>query len=58
MLYPDKLYRDFIVLNAYYQQPDRDYLLVNTYIHTPLNTSLTENKNRKFEIGWDFNIKT
>ena len=57
MLYPDKLYRDFIVLNAYYQQPDRDYLLVNTYIHTPLNTSLTENKNRKFEIGWDFQYK-
>ncbi len=57
MLYPDKLYRDFVVLNAYYQQPERDFLLVNTYIHTPLNTSLRENKNRKFEIGWDLRIK-
>lgn len=54
MLYPDRLYRDFVVLNAYYQQPERDLLIVNTYIHTPLNTELRENKNRKFEIGGDF----
>ena len=54
MLYPDKLYRDFVVLNAYYQQPDRDHLIVNTYIHNPINPLLTENKNRKIEIGWDF----
>lgn len=53
MLYPDKLYRDFAVLNAYYQDPDRNYLLVNTRIHTPLNEKLKENKNRKLEIGWD-----
>lgn len=53
MLYPDKLYRDFAVLNAYYQDPDRNYLLVNTRIHTPLNEKLKENKNKKLEIGWD-----
>lgn len=54
MLYPDKLYRDFVVLNAYYQDPKRDYLLVNTYIHTPENPHLRENKNRKVELGWDY----
>lgn len=57
MLYPDRLYRDFVVLNAFYQQPNRDLLLVNTYIHTPVNPSLRENKNRKWEIGWDLRAK-
>lgn len=54
MIYPDKLYRDFNVLNAYFQDPERDYLLVYTYIHTPEKKNLKENKNRKMEIGWDF----
>lgn len=54
MLYPDKLYRDFAVLNAFFQDPERDYLLVNTYIHNPVNADIKENKNTKIETGWDF----
>ncbi len=56
MLYPDKLYRDFAVLNAFYQDPERNYLLVNTFIHNPINPDLKENKNKKLEAGWDLAI--
>lgn len=52
-LYPDKIYRDFIVLNAYFDDPDKRLLITDTRIYDPVNPRIRENKNRKVEIGWD-----
>ncbi len=52
-LYPDKIYQDFIALNAYFEDPSKRLLITNTKIHTPENPQIRENKNKKIEIGWD-----
>lgn len=56
-LYPDKIYRDFMVLNAYLQNPELDHLITYTYIHNPENPSIRENRNSKKEIGLDVTYK-
>lgn len=56
-LYPDKVYEDFIVLNAYFNEPEKRLLLTNTFIHNPENRSLQANRNLKGEIGYDLNIE-
>ena len=43
-LYPDKIYRDFMVLNAYMQNPELDHLITYTYIHNPENPAIREKK--------------
>lgn len=53
LLYPDKVYRDFMVLNAYFQNEDLDYLLVNTFVHDPSNPNVRASLNKKAEVGWD-----
>ena len=53
-LYPDKIYHDFVALNAYFNEPEKRLLITNTRISDPTNAALRENKNRKFELGWDF----
>lgn len=53
-LYPDKVYHDFVALNAYFSDPEKRLLLINTKIEDPTNTNIRENKNRKFELGLDF----
>ncbi len=56
-LYPDKIYRDFMVLNAYLQNPELDHLITYTYIHNPENPAIRENRNSKREIGIDLTYK-
>lgn len=56
-LYPDKIYRDFMVLNAYMQNPELDHLITYTYIHNPENPAIRENRNVKKEIGIDMTYK-
>jgi hypothetical protein len=52
-LYPDKVYHDFIALNAYFSDPSKRLLLINTKIEDPTNPHIRENKNRKIELGVD-----
>lgn len=54
-LYPDRVYHDFVALNAYFTDPARRLLITNTKIEDPTNPSIRENKNRKMELGLDFN---
>ncbi len=53
-LYPDKVYQDFIALNAYFEDPAKRLLITYTKIHNPINPEIRENKNKKIELGWDF----
>ncbi len=55
-LYPDKIYHDFIALNAYFTDPSKRLLITNTKIQDPTNPGLRENKNRKVELGLDLKI--
>lgn len=52
-LYPDKVYHDFIALNAYFSDPSKRLLIINTKIEDPTNPGIKENKNRKVELGFD-----
>ncbi len=52
-LYPDRVYSDFIVLNAYFNEAAKRRLITYTKIQDPTNTRIRENKNRKIELGWD-----
>ena len=56
-LYPDKIYSDFIMLNAYFTDPSKRYLLTWTRIQDPTNPQLRENKNKKWELGWDLHFR-
>lgn len=56
-LYPDKLYQDFIVLNAYFNKPENRLLITNTKIYNLENKNIRENKNTKIELGWEFEYK-
>lgn len=55
-LYPDKVYHDFIALNAYFTDPAKRLLITNTKIQDPANPDLRENKNRKTELGLDVRL--
>lgn len=52
-LYPDKIYRDFIVLNAYFTDPAKRLLITHTKVYDPTNKNIRENKNKKVELGWE-----
>lgn len=52
-LYPDKIYQDYIVLNAYFTEPEKRLLITHTKIHNPVNKNIKQNKNKKIELGWD-----
>lgn len=52
-LYPDKVYHDYIALNAYFTDEANRLLLTNTKIQNPTNEKLGANKNRKIELGYD-----
>ena len=53
-LYPDKVYHDFIALNAYFTDASKRLLITNTKIQDPTNRNIRENRNKKIEMGWDF----
>lgn len=53
-LYPDRVYKDMIVLNAYTKQDDPfNHLITYTKIYDVTNNSLRPNRNTKYEAGWD-----
>lgn len=52
-LYPDKVYHDFIALNAYFTDESKRLLITNTKIQDPVNPKLRANKNVKWEGGYD-----
>lgn len=53
-IYPDRVYKDMIVLNAYTKQDDPfNHLITYTKIYNVTNNSLRPNRNTKYEAGWD-----
>lgn len=53
-IYPDRVYKDLIVLNAYTKQDDPfNHLITYTKIYDVTNNSLRPNRNTKYEAGWD-----
>lgn len=53
-IYPDRVYKDMIVLNAYTKQDDPfNHLITYTKIYDVTNNSLRLNRNTKYEAGWD-----
>lgn len=52
-LYPERLYKDFYMLNAYVSNAEYRRLITHTRIFDVVNTGIRENKNKKIEIGWD-----
>ncbi len=55
-LYPDKIYKDFYVLNAYTNNPEYRNLITYTSIFDVANENITTNKNIKTEIGYDLTV--
>ena len=56
-LYPEKLYKDFYMLNAFTNQPEHRHLITYTHVFDVANHRLRANKNRKVEMGWDLDYK-
>lgn len=56
-LYPEKIYKDFYMLNAYTNDPQYRHLITYTNIYDVANRDLRANKNHKMEIGWDLDYK-
>lgn len=53
-IYPDRVYKDMIMLNAYTKQDDPfNHLITYTKIYDVTNNSLRPNRNTKYEAGWD-----
>lgn len=53
-IYPDRVYKDMIVSNAYTKQDDPfNHLITYTKIYDVTNNSLRPNRNTKYEAGWD-----
>jgi len=51
-IYPDRVYKDMIVLNAYTKQDDPfNHLITYTKIYDVTNNSLRPNRNTKYEAG-------
>ncbi len=55
-LYPEKIYKDFYMLNAFSNKEEYRHLITYTNIFDVANRNLRENRNRKMEIGWDFSL--
>lgn len=56
-LYPEKIYKDFYMLNAYTNEPEYRHLITYTNIFDVTNRQLRANKNRKLEAGYDLDYK-
>ncbi len=56
-LYPEKLYKDFYMLNAYTNDPKYRHLITYTNIYDVANRQLKANRNKKMEAGWDLDYK-
>lgn len=53
-LYPDLVYKDFWMLNAYTNKQQYRHLISYTKIFDATNKDILENKNKKYEVGYDF----
>lgn len=56
-LYPEKLYKDFYMMNAYSNKEEYRRLITYTNIFDVSNKDLRENRNRKIEAGWDLEYR-
>lgn len=56
-LYPDKIYHDLVVMNAYFDEESKRRLILDTRIIDPTNPHLCANKNDKWELGYDFSCR-
>lgn len=56
-LYPEKVYKDFYMMNAFNNKPEYRRLITYTNIFDVANTQLRANKNKKVEIGWDLTYR-
>lgn len=56
-LYPDKVYHDYIALNAYFTDESQRLLITNTKVQDPTNRQLDVNKNVKWELGYDLKYR-
>lgn len=56
-LYPDKIYKDYWMLNAYTNDASNRHLITYTQIYDATNKDLRENKNKKIEFGYDASFK-
>ena len=56
-LYPEKLYKDFYMLNAYTNKEEYRHLITYTNIFDVANKEIRENRNCKIEAGWDFSYE-
>lgn len=52
-LYPDKVYHDFIAMNAYFADASKRRLITYTKIEDAANPAIRENRARKAEAGLD-----
>ena len=52
-LYPDKRYIDLESLNYYHEKPEYRRLMLDTHIRERVNTNLSANRNRKWEVRTD-----
>lgn len=55
-LYPEKVYKDFYMMNAYTNKAENRRLITYTNIYDMTNPSLRPAKNKKIEAGWDMTI--
>lgn len=55
-LYPDRKYRYFVALNAFFNDPAKDHLVTYTFVHNPTNPNLKASKNAKREVGFDCSV--
>lgn len=56
-LYPERLYKDFYMLNAYSDREEFRHLITYTNIFDTANRNIRENRNRKAEVGWDIRFR-
>lgn len=56
MLYPDQVWFDEIAANYYSQTPENRFLWVNTQVRSRENPALGVNRNRKYEVGADWQV--
>jgi len=56
-LYPENIYKDFAILNAYSNKKEYRRLITYTNIFDMVNKNIIENKNKKIEFSWDIDYK-
>lgn len=56
-LYPERLYKDFYMLNAFTSEPQYRHLITYTNVYDVANRDLRANRNRKMEAGWDVDYR-